>query len=65
MVLKLSLTEKTDRKRNKLWRKCGKVKNNRLEFMGAFDSRVYELGLEALEYKVRLQVLKQKIQKAK
>jgi hypothetical protein len=52
MVLKLSLTEKTDRQRYAVWRKCGKVKNNRLEFMGAFDSRVYELGLEALKNKL-------------
>jgi len=53
MILKLSLTDKTDRKRHNLWRKCGKVKNNRLEFMGAFDSRVYELGLEALKNKLK------------
>lgn len=53
MILNIHINPETETKRNKYWRKYGKVRKKRalLEFIHEFDERVYKLGLKALKKK--------------
>lgn len=54
MTLNIHINSETETKRNKYWRKYGKIREGSsalLEFIQEFDERVYKLGLKALKKK--------------